>query len=344
MYKQIIVPLDGTELAVDTVAKAVDFAKILGARLVFLHAPADFGSSGDGALLHSFAPEQFSVLAKGEASAVLSIAEVEARRLGVPYESVSRASSRPHEVILEVAAEYGCDLIFMASHGRRGVKGLLFASQTEKVLAHTKIPVLISSIESNAHSPEMDRALSIIKGEHRSLAAAMHGLKLAVEQLKSKEAEADIPLLRSMIFYFRNFTERLHHPREESHLFRLLQKRTAEADEALTVLKSQHAQEGDFLSRLEMAVDAYADHPDVVGLDELSESVMSYSDRMWEHMRLEEKVILPLCVKQLTTDDWLDIAHAFESNGDPKLDQDLKLGYQKLFVRLMNIVRDSHQV
>lgn len=342
MYKQIIVPVDGTELAVDTVAKAVDFAKIMGARLIFLHAPADFGSSGDGALLHSFAPDQFTVLAKGEASAVLSIAEVEARRLGVPYESVTRASSRPHEVILEVAAEYGCDLIFMASHGRRGVKGLFFASQTEKVLAHTKIPVLISSIESNAHTPEMDRALSIIKGEHRSLAAAMHGMQLAIQHARSKEAEADIPLLRSMIFYFRHFTERLHHPKEESYLFRLLQKRTSEADEPLSVLKSQHSHEGDFLSRLEVAVDDYALHPDVARLTELAEAAVIYSDRLWEHMRLEEKVVLPLCVIKLTTEDWQEIAHAFEANGDPKLDQDLNEGYQKLFVRLMNIVRDNH--
>lgn len=341
MYKQIIVPIDGSDLAVETVANAVMFAKIMGARIVFLHALADVGSSSDGALLHSFAPDRLAELAKGEASAVLSVAEVEARRLGVPHQSVTRSTNRPYQAILDVAEEFGADLIFMASHGRRGVKGLLMGSQTEKVLAHTKIPVLVSRIESNANSPAMDKALSIIKGEHRSLAATVHALRWVLGRAKNEGEALDVALLRSMVFYFRNFTARLHHPKEDAFLFPLLQERTSEADETIAVLQGHHAEEDDLLARIDVAIDAFEPDPCEESLDAIVAAVEVYSDRMWEHARAEENVILPLCRKNLLTEDWREIARAFEANGDPSLDLDLKQGYQKLFVRLMNMVRDG---
>lgn len=347
MYQQIVVPIDGSELAVETVANAVKFAKIMGARIVFLHALADFGSSDEGALLHSFAPDQFAELAKGEATAVLSVAEVEARRVGVPHQSVVRSTSRPYEAILDVAEEFGADLIFMASHGRRGVKGLLIGSQTEKVLAHTKIPVLISRIESNANTPEMDKALSIIKGEHRSLAAAVHAFKWILGRAKNEGEAVDVRLLRSMLFYFQNFTARLHHPKEDAFVFPLLQARTREGDETIATLQGHHAEEEDLLAKMSAAIDAFDLDSSQERLQEIALHLEVYSDRMWEHARAEENVILPLCQKYLLTEDWRKIAGAFETNGDPSLDLDLKQGYQKLFVRLMNMVRvdvGSHPV
>jgi nucleotide-binding universal stress UspA family protein len=66
-----------------------------------------------------------------------------AREAGVVYGAVHRVADSPWQVIIDVAAERGCDLIFMASHGRRGVSALLIGSETNKVLTHTKIPVLV---------------------------------------------------------------------------------------------------------------------------------------------------------------------------------------------------------
>ena len=94
----------------------------------------------------------------GEARALLAKAEVVARAAGVAYDSLVMTSDRPHEAILDAAEARGCDLIFMASHGRRGVKSLMLGSQTQKVLQHTTIPVLVSAVESNAVAPALCRA------------------------------------------------------------------------------------------------------------------------------------------------------------------------------------------
>jgi len=338
MYKQIVVPIDGSELAVETVANAVTFARIMGAQIIFVHA-ADFGSSEAGALLHSFAPDKFAELAKGDSAAVLSIAEVEARRLGVPHQSVMRSTNRPYQAILDVVEEFSADLIFMSSHGRRGVKGLLVGSQTERVLAHTKVPVLVSRIESNANSPELEKALSIIKGEHRSIAATVHAFRWALGQAMEENEALDLALLRSMAFYLRSFAARLHHPKEDAFLFPLLQKRTSAADDTIAVLQGHHAEEDALLAKLDAAIDAFEASLDDDRHDAIFSAIQIYADRMWEHMRAEENVILPLCRKHLHPEDWKEIARAFESNADTSLD--LRLGYQKLFVRLMNMVREG---
>ncbi len=162
MYQHILVPVDDSELAIITVGKAVSFARTLGARITFFHARSDFAATSDGAVIHALSPTEFVEQAAGNARAVLARAESEARLAGVPFESVGRTSDRPYEAILDIATEQGCDLIFMASHGRRGLKGLLLGSQTQKVLAHTTIPVLVSSVESNALTPDMDLALAVI--------------------------------------------------------------------------------------------------------------------------------------------------------------------------------------
>ena len=90
------------------------------------------------------APATFNEHMAGEARAILAKAEVVAREAGVPHDSFAMTSDRPHEAILDVAEERGCDLIFIASHGRRGIKGLMLGSQTQKVLQHATIPVLVS--------------------------------------------------------------------------------------------------------------------------------------------------------------------------------------------------------
>jgi len=66
-----------------------------------------------------------------------------ARAAGVPVKCVSVTSDYPADSIIKVASEQGCDLIFMASHGRRGLSGILLGSETQKVLTHAKVPVLV---------------------------------------------------------------------------------------------------------------------------------------------------------------------------------------------------------
>jgi nucleotide-binding universal stress UspA family protein len=86
MYRHILVPLDDSQLAVETVNQAVRLAKTLGAKLTFFHAQADYGASGVGALERVMAPGAFNEHMAGDARAIVAKAEVVARVAGVPYD------------------------------------------------------------------------------------------------------------------------------------------------------------------------------------------------------------------------------------------------------------------
>jgi nucleotide-binding universal stress UspA family protein/hemerythrin-like domain-containing protein len=337
LYRHILVPVEATDLSIDTVSKAVEFAKTIGARITFVHARSDFGATDGGALVHAMSPKDYAQGAAGSAHAILARGEVEAQTLGVPYQSVAKTSDRPYEVIIDTAEEFDCDLIFMASHGRRGLKNLFVGSQTQKVLAHTTIPVLVSSVESNSPSPEMNAAISAIKGEHRSLAAVVKGLQHLLEQARVKQSPLNGRLLRAMILYFRRFTQELHHPKEEEYLFAKLRGKSAEADKVIGDLERQHVEEPAFLAAIEAATDAYLANPDAGHLAALTLAVGNYADRLWEHMTLEEKGILPDCRRHFSTADWQQIAHAFLENGDPRFDKDRDADFDKLFARIMDL-------
>lgn len=145
MFKHILVPTDGSALSESTVARAVSFAKEAGARITFFYAQPDFPMPiyGEGALIDPTTPEQFAKSAAAEAEAILSKAKDAANAAGVAADSDSTVNEVPYEAIIDAADRHGCDLIFMASHGRRGIAGLLLGSETQKVLTHSKTPVLV---------------------------------------------------------------------------------------------------------------------------------------------------------------------------------------------------------
>ncbi len=145
MFKHILVPTDGSALSDSTVARAVSFAKEAGARITFFYAQPDFPMPiyGEGALIDPTTPEQFAKSAASEAEAILAKARSAAEADGVACDSDTAVNEVPYEAIIDAADRHGCDLIFMASHGRRGIAGLLLGSETQKVLTHSKTPVLV---------------------------------------------------------------------------------------------------------------------------------------------------------------------------------------------------------
>jgi nucleotide-binding universal stress UspA family protein len=145
MFKHILVPTDGSQLSSDTVKRAVAFAKDVGARVTFFFAKPDYPVAfyGEGALIDPTTPEKFAEMADKQAADVLAACEAIATEAGVQYGSMSATSDIPYEAIIDAADGSGCDLIFMASHGRRGISGLLLGSETQKVLTHSKVPVLV---------------------------------------------------------------------------------------------------------------------------------------------------------------------------------------------------------
>ena len=96
------------------------------------------------------APEKFAERARGNTDAILAKVAELAKAKGVTHDTVSKITDYPYVAIVNTAVESDCDLIFMASHGRRGVSGMLRGSQTEKVLHHSPIAVCVAVVESNA--------------------------------------------------------------------------------------------------------------------------------------------------------------------------------------------------
>lgn len=340
MYRHLLVPLDDSPLSVETVNQAVALAKALGARITFFHAQADYGASSMGALERVMAPTVFNERMSGEARALLAKAEVVARTAGVAHDSCAVTSDRPYEAILGTAEARGCDLVFMASHGRRGIKGLMLGSETQKVLQHATIPVLVSAVESNRPSSEADAALNVIRDEHRSLAAVLHGLEFVAREARETGKPPQFPLLKAMVHYIRAFPETLHHPKEELYLFRKLRERTHELDATLDELARQHREGGAAIDALEAAIAAYERDPEH-GYAAFADAAAHFAAMQMQHMALETKVVIPAARKQLTDVDWKEIAAAFAQNGDPRFSVDADEEYRQLFTRILNLAPEG---
>lgn len=145
MYKHLLIPSDGSELSTQAVKSAVTLAHSLGAAVTFLYIQPEFPLplAGEGAMMVPESREEFARSTQEQSRRILGEAEDIAHQAGVTAKSCTAVSDIPYEVIIKTAEAENCDLVFMASHGRRGLAGLLIGSETHKVLTHCKIPVLV---------------------------------------------------------------------------------------------------------------------------------------------------------------------------------------------------------
>lgn len=142
MYKHILVPTDGSKLSGHAVSEAVTLAKQLGAKVTLLHVAPEqiWPVYAESAVMVQHSPEDFRVETKRQATALL---EKAAKRAGGNVDIKLVLSDLPYEAIIKAVAKLKCDLVVMASHGRRGLSGFLLGSETQKVLTHSKVPVLV---------------------------------------------------------------------------------------------------------------------------------------------------------------------------------------------------------
>lgn len=181
-----------------------------------------------------------------------------------------------------------------------------------------------------------NRALAIIHDEHRSLGAVLHGLLYLVREAREKGNELDFKLLWAMLYYMHAFSQRLHDPREEAVLFSRLKARTHEADKTLALLERQHAESAAHLAQLELLLgQVEAGIPG--SLESFISAVESHAEAARQHMLLEEKTILPLAKKVLTTEDWIEIAEAFAGKSDPRFGAKPEHEFRDLFSRIVNL-------
>jgi nucleotide-binding universal stress UspA family protein len=143
MYKHILVPTDGTEFAARAVDHAVALAKLTGAKLTGVTVlPPLRVMAVEGAFL-SETPEDYKRWVAEVAQERLEGLKAAAAAAGVTFETVFVENDQPFQGIISVAMDKNCDLIVMASHGRRGMSAVLLGSETQKVLTHSGIPVLV---------------------------------------------------------------------------------------------------------------------------------------------------------------------------------------------------------
>jgi hemerythrin-like domain-containing protein len=180
------------------------------------------------------------------------------------------------------------------------------------------------------------QAIRIINGEHRSLAAVIHGMLYLVRDIREHGAKPDFNLLGAMVYYIDAFPERFHHPKEDRYLFRLLRTRCREAGPLIDRLETEHRAGAEKIRLLEQALSRYQQG----GASEFSAfaaAVEAYAAFHWDHMRAEEKELIPLAEKHLTPGDWEAIDAAFTGHTDPLLGAEAGSEYDALFRRIVNL-------
>jgi nucleotide-binding universal stress UspA family protein len=145
MYKHLLVATDGSKLSAKAVTHAIALAQALGATLTAFYASPDYPTPvyADGAAYMPMTRKEYAALCRKEADKVLKPISLKAGAAGLEFNSAHVIAAAPWEAILAAARRNKCDAIVMASHGRRGVSALLLGSETQKVLTHTKLPVVV---------------------------------------------------------------------------------------------------------------------------------------------------------------------------------------------------------
>ena len=143
MYRHLLLPTDGSPLSDHAVDQGLELAASLGAEVTLLTVVEPFYTFTAAPGHQREDRAQYERYARQAAKAILQRAQEQAGALGVPAKAKLLGSEHPDQAIIDTASESGCDLIAMASHGRRGVNALLLGSVTQKVLTHSRIPVLV---------------------------------------------------------------------------------------------------------------------------------------------------------------------------------------------------------
>jgi nucleotide-binding universal stress UspA family protein len=143
MFKHLLLPTDGSDLSVAAIQKGIQIAQGMNAKVTGLHVQPKFHVLSYHTEMLEDTKEGFQKHAKTHAEQYLGVIARAAKEANVICDTASSVSDHSYEEIIRVAGERRCDLIVMASHGLKGLQGLLLGSETQKVLTHSTIPVLV---------------------------------------------------------------------------------------------------------------------------------------------------------------------------------------------------------
>ena len=143
MFQHILLPTDGSRLSEKSVQYGIQLAKGLNARVTALHVTPGFYPLGYEIVALEMPGDDFENVSAARARKYLGIVRAAAAKAGVPCDVVHAVSDYPFKEIIKTARRKKCDLILMASHGWHGLAGVLLGSETQKVLTHSRVPVLV---------------------------------------------------------------------------------------------------------------------------------------------------------------------------------------------------------
>ena len=181
----------------------------------------------------------------------------------------------------------------------------------------------------------MNKAIRIIRDEHRSISAVLSGLKELALAARKPGVQPEFPVFRAMIHYIDEFPERLHHPKEDHYLFARLAERAPATRPLVEELRAEHILGAKLVRDLESALLAF-EVDGAKAAAAFDAAVNAYAQFHWDHMRKEEALLLPLAEKHLTEADWRWIEDAFAGNQDPIADL-RERDFEKLYSRIVGL-------
>ncbi len=178
------------------------------------------------------------------------------------------------------------------------------------------------------------QAIKVIRSEHCSLAAVLHGMLYLVRHIRYG-AEPSFDVLEAMVHYINAFPEQCHHPKEEM-LFESVQARDSTASPLIERLQAEHRAGSEKIRRMELALVTFRQHG-TKQLAQFSSAVADYATFQWDHASTEENELIPLAEIFLTTSDWDTINTAFAAHTDPLRDENPGGEYHELFRRIVKL-------
>ena len=182
----------------------------------------------------------------------------------------------------------------------------------------------------------MSKALNVIRDEHRSIAAILHGMEHLVRQIRERRAKIDLKVFRAMLYYLDTFSERMHHPKEDRFLFAPLKARDAGVRALIAELEAEHAGGGESLRRVEQCLIRYEEGGERE-FPAFAQEIEGFVAGYWNHMRKEEDQVFPLAEKLFTATDWAEIDGRFSENTDPLAPTRQEKDFRKLFARIVEL-------
>lgn len=143
MFKHILLPTDGSAMSESASRKCIALAREAKAQISAIFVIPEFHVFAYGSEMVTDTPEQYRQHGEASAKKILASIQRAADEAGVVCSTLFVANDHPYQAIVKAATDRDCDLICMASHGRKGVQGVLLGSETQKVLTHTDVPVLV---------------------------------------------------------------------------------------------------------------------------------------------------------------------------------------------------------